>query len=458
MAIPFLNNIDLNDNQLLNAKLHVTSSTPAAEKGQIYFDSTQTPDVIDTAKYYDGSAWISLVEHTFNNGTFINLTEVGTGAARTLTADLSAGGTPSATTYLRGDNSWEPISAIPGTYKFTISDNASPAVSAIVAEDDTLTIAASADLTSNLTNPSATEKLLTIGLKVDGGLGVADNYIVNQGTAVAAADDSIPFNQTEDYGNPAFDTDIVKKTTFGTIPVNALTLVKQYIDDSVAGGLIYQGGYDANLNIPDLDGPPSPNNIKKGWTYTVTDDGLFFTEQVRVGDVLIAEVDAPTSLDDWTTVQNNVDLASLTQVGIGNVIPATNAPLKGLSVAYSNGTATAGLNIAGLTTQAPSNNALAFIPFYDQFAGANLKVGLSTLAGDLNEYTSKAYTISDTATITYPFTLAAGAENDTIIQLVDTATGETVYADVERISATQATITFASTPANDIRVLVQKIG
>ena len=40
MAIPFLNNINLDDNQLLNAKLHVTSSAPTAGKGQIYLDST----------------------------------------------------------------------------------------------------------------------------------------------------------------------------------------------------------------------------------------------------------------------------------------------------------------------------------------------------------------------------------------------------------------------------------
>jgi hypothetical protein len=174
---------------------------------------------------------------------------------------------------------------------------------------------------------------------------------------------------------------------------------------------------------------------------------------VEVGDVLIAEVDDPSALGDWTTVQNNVDLASLTQVGIGNVIPATANALKGLSITYSNGTATAGLDIAGLTTQSPANNALAFIPFYDQQAGSNLKVGLSFLAGDLNEFTSKAYTITDTATIIHSYNT-----RDVIVQLYDTATYETVYADVDRISPTQVTITFATTPANSVRVLVQKIG
>ena len=44
-----------------------------------------------------------------------------------------------------------------------------------------------------------------------------------------------------------------------------------------------------------------------------------------------------------------------------------------------------------------------------------------------------------------------------MIQLVDTVTGETVYADVSRTSTTQAAITFASAPTNPIRVLAQKI-
>jgi len=561
MAIPFLNNINLSDNQLLNAKLQVTSTVPTAAAGQIYFNSTES-----VAKYHDGTTWVDIPRKisvggtslpysqaidlvaganvgiaessgtitisssdqftgtvtnvgastagdaldvvvtnptttpsldftwagnpasyvrgdgtlaTFptiptvpsnivetiitTNGAFIDLTPTtATDGNVIITADLSAGGTPSATTYLRGDNSWEPISAIPGTYSFVISDNATPTENTgIVAEDDTVQIAANADLTSLLTGGASTSKVLTVGLKVDGGLGTSDNYVLNQNTAVAAADDTIPFNNFTDNANPSLITNIVNKTTFGTIPVDALTLVKQYIDDSVAGGLIYQGGFDGSTGYVAgttsyLDDRGTQIAVNKGWTYTVTVAGTFYGENVEVGDVLIAEDNLASgtgTLADWTTVQNNVDLASLTQVGIGNVNEATAAPLKGLSVTYASGTATAGLNISGLTTQAPANNALAFIPFYDQQAGANLKVGLSTLAGDLNEFTSKAFTISDTDTITHGYNT-----RDVIVQLYDTDTYETVYADVDRTSLTEVTITFATTPDNDVRVLVQKIG
>ena len=39
-----------------------------------------------------------------------------------------------------------------------------------------------------------------------------------------------------------------------------------------------------------------------------------------------------------------------------------------------------------------------------------------------------------------------------------TVTNLTVYARVNRISTSQATITFGTTPANDVRVLIHKIG
>ena len=76
--------------------------------------------------------------------------------------------------------------------------------------------------------------------------------------------------------------------------------IQTAIDTAVSGGVTYQGGYDAATNTPDLD--TSPSGILKGFMYTVTVAGLFFTEQVEIGDVLISEIDNPTTLADWTVV------------------------------------------------------------------------------------------------------------------------------------------------------------
>jgi len=423
MAIPFLNNINLSDNQLLNAKLQVTSTAPTAAVGQIYFDSTAADE---TAKYYSNAtdAWVSLKEYTFPAGSFITGTVTGTTPKPIITFDLSATGTPDATVYLRGDNAWAPISGIPGTYTWTVSDGSN---STAVASGETVTFSG----TANEIEVAESSRTVTIGLPDD--VTITNNLTVG-GTGDFTGQVTIPIL-------PVASTDAASK---------------DYVDNAVVGGLVYQGGYDAATNTPDLT--TSPNSILKGWTYTVTVDGTFFGEQLRVGDVLIAEVNDPSALTDWTTVQNNIDLASLTQVGIGNVNIDGAGNKDGLSLAYASGTATVGLDIENLPNLSVAITAADLasieIPLFNgDTSDANERTSIATILSVANSQISYATTITDTATISHGLN-----SSDIMVQLYDITTGETVYADVDRISTTQVTITFASTPTNSVRVLVQKIG
>tara|TARA_B110000240_G_scaffold152474_1_gene169031 strand:+ start:4254 stop:5921 length:1668 start_codon:yes stop_codon:yes gene_type:complete len=229
---------------------------------------------------------------------------------------------------------------------------------------------------------------------------------------------------------------------------------KQYVDDATVGGLIYQGGYNATLNTPDLDSASSIA-VEKGWTYTVTVAGLFFTEQVRIGDVLIAEVDqaaGASTLANWTTVQNNIDLASLTQVGIGNVVAATGDELLGINVVYSGGTGKVGLDIDGLNSITTTDDS-SVLAIFDEDNSTNKKISVGNLALAGNSGTSKTGTIAAgqlSGTVTHAFGI------NTLVQTID-ASGNTVFCDITR-TATTSVATISVVEATAITILVQKIG
>ena len=437
MAIQFVNNVDFNANQAQSIRIENLATDPSTELviGRIIFNTSA-----DTLKQYVADAgsgspgWVEVGSTTVKagtgigvtfaageatvrntglvtvaDGTYIDLTKQGGGDNTELTADLSATGTADATKYLRGDNTW---SAISGIYAWDISDGTN---SETIVNGDTVTFT--------------------------GGTNITTAYDDNNNTLTVDLDDSISLTGSLIVGTTG---NFTGQVTIPQVPLSGTDAAsKHYVDQAVTGALSYQGGYDAATNTPNLDNNPSPNPIKKGWTYTVTVAGLFFTEQVRVGDVLIAEQDAPTALADWTTVQNNVDLADLTTVGIGNVNPG-----GAIDVSYSNGTAT-----VSVEDSTASNKGAVIVA-----AGTGISVayasGTATVTNtQTNSANTFAVTITDTATVTHNL-----GTKDVIIQLYDVTTDETVYADVERASTNTATITFASTPTNSVRVLVQKIG
>ena len=241
------------------------------------------------------------------------------------------------------------------------------------------------------------------------------------------------------------------QVTIPTTPVASTDAAsKAYVDASAAGSgaLIFQGGYDAATNTPDLDVSPSAT-IKTGWTYTVTSDGTFFTEQVRVGDVLIATKDQPNALNAWTTVQNNVDLASAAKVGIGNVVPGTSA---GIDVTYSNGTATLELSSASLSKAAP---ALTDTVTYDK-AGTNHASNISdieTLIGG-----GGGYVANSTGQTVHKFQHNLGTEY-VMVEVLDFSDTpdrfNTVYATVTRPGPNDVWVYTASSA--DILVLIKKV-
>jgi hypothetical protein len=370
MAIQYLSSINLTTNQLQYAVIQPSTSNPTlytAAEGQIYYNS-----VNKKLKLYNGTSWVDV-------GQDGDITEIQTTTSNQLTITNGTGPIPSlAIVTASVTNGSTALATGDQIYDFVVGQGyLTTAVTSV---------ATGAGLTGGTITTTG-----TIALDYAG----ADNFIVIGTTATASADDTILFSDDADSN--------VKKTSLGAIPVAALTLVKNYIDASTTAALVYQGGYNAATNTPDLDVSPS-SAIKTGWTYAVTADGTFFTEQVRIGDLLIANVNAPTTLADWTTLQNNIDLATYTEPGIASFSSAD----------------------------------------FVVTAGA---VSLATPAA-----TSYATTVSVTSTVTHNLNT-----KDVNVQLYDTVTFETIFSDVSRPTVNTVTVTFATAPTNPVRVLVTKV-
>ena len=428
MAINFLNNVDYNQNQLFHPTIENQPSDAAAGTpvdGQLYYNTSLTPGL----KVGENGAWVFVgggVESiTPADSMFIDLADTGTAAVPILTASLNAVDGVAAETvpgngirYLSKNNKWAEISTIPGTYTWSIQGDAGGPTA--VASGDAIDFAGGTNVTTDFSGTTLTinagNETITLTGDVTGSGTTSIATTISAGAVdFAMLNPTDVITEAEGIENNDNDT---------TIPTSAA--VKAYADSVIVGGLIYQGGFDGSTGFVTgtsnyLDNRGTQIAVNKGWTYTVTTAGTFYGEVVEVGDVLIAEDDLASgtgALTDWTTVQNNIDLASLTQVGIGNVNAGT-----GISVAYAAGTAT--------VTNTETNT-------------SNTATGTIT-AGSLS------------GTVNHTFGL------NTLVQTINSS-GDTVYCDVTRTttggvgtaSTSVATITVAE--ATDITILVQKIG
>ena len=164
-------------------------------------------------------------------------------------------------------------------------------------------VSAGGDLTA-ITTATADQLTITDSTGPIPNIDIVTSAISNAGVELATGD------QIYDFVTTGINARIQNVTD----PTGAQDVAtKNYVDTIATGLLEYKGGYDASTNTPDLD---TATNIAigKGDAYTVTVDGLFFTEQVRVGDFIIAETAIAAgvggSLSDFTIVQSNVDLAT----------------------------------------------------------------------------------------------------------------------------------------------------
>jgi len=260
-----------------------------------------------------------------------------------LSFDLSASGTPSATNYLRGDNTWASITA--GFSGFSIDgDNTSPQS---ISNGATVSIFGGKGIS---TVSQATD---TITVNFDAcSLSVYEDVVVDSNFLVGCSGESgtakveiknIPFSlfaaATSDIDMGGFQVSNIATTPSAATDAAS----KSYVDTTFAGSgaLIFQGGYDATTAAP------TGAAIKKGFTYAVTVAGTgspagFWSPTLEVGDLIIAEQDDPTSAANWTEINKNIDVATDVIQGIANFPTAGGLSVSAGAVSLASSGVTAG--------------------------------------------------------------------------------------------------------------------
>ena len=196
----------------------------------------------------------------------------------------------------------------------------------------------------------------------------------------------------------------------------------------ITGAVTFKGGYDAGANTPNLDSSPGAGTINQGDFYYVTAAGNFYTEAVEVGDALIANVDNPASLSDWTRVQFNVDQATEATRGIAEI--ATQVETD------------AGTDDTRIVTPLK-------LAAYISSLGITTKFAVNLDSADAN--VTRAFAGGQT---TFTVTHNLGT-TDIVVAITEVATGEQVLATIDETAANTVDIIFNGNQADgDYKVTI----
>lgn len=287
-AIPFLNSITLNKNELQLAVVQVLAADPSSPvEGQIYYNS-----VSKKLRQYNGSTWTEYIDNT-GAGDVSQASNSG-GAGR---MKISAGANKIITD----------LSGVVGLIKTDTNGVVSAAASG--------TDYAPATSGTSILKGNGSGGFSNAVAGTDYVTGSSSNTFTNKTIDANGTGNSISNLETADFATNVVDTD-------GTLAANSDTrlasqkAVKTYVDGKVTGLLDYQGAIDASAN-------PNYPAASKGDVYRISVAGKIGGASgldVQVGDEIIANADNAGGTQasvgsSWDIVQANLNPASTTVAG-----------------------------------------------------------------------------------------------------------------------------------------------
>ena len=529
MAINFLDNIQLNHNQILGARIeNVTSDPTSANGGDIIFNSTT-----GKLKYYDGTTpfstagWISLPDGTGIDGSgtvgavpvFVTNTTTlgdsqlqtsGSGSTQTFTFNTQGVTAFKSDIEVAGNLFLDPVAGKGGlkdkdgdlgtsgqllsstgtatnwidapvsytNWKIDSNGNNNPTS---VNDGDLVEFSESSTIPGVFPQqPSKTGTTITysIGLHTKNMASASPSAystdVLLWGTNTNATSFKVQQTHIDDipvsaWGQAGATVDMGDNFIIKVLdPVNAQdAATKNYVDNAIVGGFNVKGGFNAATGVTAVAGTNLYTNtaVAVGDYYVVTVAGNFFgnaNTPLTVGDSVLAQTAAASGSaqeSNFAVIQSDTDLATASSVGIGNVANSTANNNEGLSLSYSNGTATVGFNIKNNLSAA---SALADDDQIAIFQGSSGSQGNKSLNAQLiPTYVSSknSFAGNNSSSGTSHQFIHNLDSTDVMVQLLDVSTNETVYATTENKNASKVIVTTASSiAAGAIRALITKIG
>lgn len=421
MAQKFLTNLDLNKNELQNAKIQNLGTAPASpEDGQVYFDT-----VDNALKIYDGTSWVNLHEGDISNVS-VSAPITGGGSSGSITIGLATSGVtaasygsateiPTFTVDAYGRLTAASTASISTTLSFT--DDSSTAAS-VALNGGTLSILGGTGV-STTANDASDSVTVAIGQDV----GTTANVTFNSVTA------SLTGNVTGDLTGTA---DVATSVTASANDTTDETVYLTFVDGQTGSQGIET---DVGLTYNPSTGVLTTTSVTGNLTGNVTGD--------VTGDVT-GNADTATALETARTIALSGDVAAtgVSFDGTGNITLSTT--IQANSVAL--GTDTTGDYVAslvagtGVTLANNSGETATPTIAIGQAVGTSDNVTFNDVTVSGNLTVSGTTTTIDTATLSVEdplIVLASGNDSADAVDigfygLYDTSGSQDLYAGLFR--------------------------
>jgi hypothetical protein len=472
MSRSFLTGLNLNKNELLNARIQNLSTAPSSPvAGQIYYDTDTNQITV-----WNGTAWVSLAAGGDVSGQI-------TAAIDALTTDVIEEG--STNLYFTNERAQDAVgtlitngtqSGISVTYvdaetklNFSVADQWTGKTTTDLTEGTNLyftderaqdavanAIAAGTHSNITITYDDATNKFSFAAEN-----GVADSTTDN--LSEGSTNKYFTDERAQDAVGNALGSGLSYNDTTGAVSVDTNTIASKTYVDGLVQGLSVKDSVRAATAAAGTLSTGFANGANVGGVIVATNDRILIKNQATAtenGIYVVNATGAPTRAADADPVASELEKGSYVLVTDG-----TYAATGWIVTAYTEGATTwtqfsAANEYTAGTNIAIAGNAISFdgiLPIANGGTNANTAAGAKTSLGFTTKYAENNTLLEPTSNVVTWVVTHGMASRDVNVQVYETSTYTQVEVDVARTNTAAVTLTWVATAnvaADAYRVVV----